>query len=487
MARFTLADLYIATHRDREALAILGPMAATDDASGAVSLRAAPLEFRLGNRQAAMRRIDGLLAREPQSPRALLLKAQFLVGQRQFDDAVKFARSAVAASPDSVEALSALGQALSGINDLESAFDALAEAARLGPGVAQPQLELTRVALALRRDKDAVQFAREAVRLLPDNRDAVVMLAKALIRTGDSSGAERELTQFLVRFPQSSDLLVQLGAVHAARGDAAAARAAFARALQSDGNSFDALSGVVSLDLQEGNSGAARRRVDAAAAAHPDDPAFLLLAARVYEADKDAAHTESALRRVLAVDPANIDASLALSDLLLSQRQEGEAKRLLEQLLERRPRSLEAETAVATFLERTGRVSDARARYEKIVAEHPRAAIASYRLAALYLDTGGDLDTALNLALSAKQLLPDDAAASSVLGRIYVRMRLPGYAVVNFEDAVRAAPNNAEHRYQLGVAYLKMRNYKSARAELTRALQIDKNFAQARAALASLR
>jgi Tfp pilus assembly protein PilF len=60
----------------------------------------------------------------------------------------------------------------------------------------------------------------------------------------------------------------------------------------------------------------------------------------------------------------------------------------------------------------------------------------------------------------------------------------------HLEDAVRGAPNNATFRYHLGSAYLTLAQSGKAAAELTRALEIDRNFAQAaqaRAALASIR
>lgn len=489
-ARFALADLYISANRAEDALSILSAMPATEDASGAVSLRAAPLEFRLGRRDEALRRIDGLLAREPHNPRAVLFKAQFLFAMRQLDEAVKFARAAAAEAPKSSDARSTLGQALLATGDLENAFKEYVEAARMSPGAIQPQVELARLALALGRDKEAMQFAREAVRHLPGDRDAVVLLAKALIREQDFSGAERELKPLLSRFPESPDLLIQLGTAQAARGDAAAARAAFTHALQADRDSFDALSGIVSLDLKERSTGAARRRVEAASAAHPNDPEYLLLAARVYAAENDAHRTESALRRVLSIDPVNIDAGLTLSDFLVRQHRQDEAKRLLEQLVERRPRSIEVQTSLAMLLERMGHTGDARASYERIIAQDPRAATASYRLAALYVDQGSNLDVALNLAVAAKQQLPDDPAVSDLVGWIYARKDLTASALPHLEDAVRAAPNNAVYRYHLGSVYLSSGDYGNARAELTRALEIDQNFpqaAQARAALASIR
>jgi predicted Zn-dependent protease len=489
-ARFALADLYIDENRGDDAVAILSSLPTSDDASGAVSLRAAPIEFRLGRREEAMRRIDGLLAREPHNPRAVLFKAQFLFAMRRLDDAVKFARAAVVEAPTSSDARSTLAQASFATGNLESAFDEYAEAARLSPGATQPQVELARLALALGRDREATRFAREAVRHLPGDRDAVVLLVKALVRARDFSGAEQELKPLLSRFPESPDLLSQLGTVQAARDDAAAARATFTRALQSDRDSFDALSGIVSLDLKEPNTGAARRRIEAVSAVHPDDPRYLGLAARVYAAENDAPLTESTLRRLLAIDPLNVDAGLTLSDFLVGHHRQDEARHVLEQLVERRPRSIQAQTSLALLHERMGHTDDARTRYKRIIAQDSRAGTASYRLAILYFDEGADLDAALNLALAAKQELPDGPAVSDLIGSIYARKNQPAYALANFEDAVRGAPNNAVYRYHLGSAYLSSGDFLQARAELTRALEIDQNFAQAaeaRAALASLR
>jgi tetratricopeptide (TPR) repeat protein len=489
-ARFALADLYIAEHREGDALTTLRSMPAADDDSGDVSLRAAPIEFRLGQREEAMRRINGLLTRQPHNRRALLFKAQFLFAMRQLNDALKFAQEAVAEAPRSGEARTVLCQALSATGNLENAFAECAEAARLSPSTPQPVMELARLALTLGRDKEAILFAREAARLHPDDPDAAVLVVRALIRQQDFSRADQELKRLMLRVPEGPAVLTELGTIQAARGDVPGARAAFTRALASDPDSFEALSGVVSLDLKERRPATARQRVETALAAHPSDSRYLLLAARVYTTEDDARLTEATLRRALTIDGANIDAVLSLSDLLIRQNRSTEAKRVLEQLVQQKPRSTNVQTSVAMLLERMGQVGEARLRYQKIVALDPRAAKASFRLAALYVDEGDNLDVALDLAIEAKQQLPEDPATDDLVGWIYARKDLPVQALPHLKDAVRAAPNNPTFRYHLGSAYLSSGDDRNAAAELARALEIDGNFAhaaQARAALASIK
>ena len=123
----------MATERAGEALTILGEITDSDDPSGAISLRKADLEFRSGKRVDAVRRVDAVLGKEPGHARALLLKAQFLSALLNWNGALSFARSAVAADNKSSEAHATLGRALLATRDLENAFKEFSEAFRLNP------------------------------------------------------------------------------------------------------------------------------------------------------------------------------------------------------------------------------------------------------------------------------------------------------------------------------------------------------------------
>ena len=357
-ARFALVDYYLAAKRDSDARSVLGSMTVTDDTSGELAVRLAADDVRSGKPAEAVRRLDTLLARSPHNVPALLLKAQVLLAMGNPD--LRYARAAVAEAPGSSEARSTLGQALTASGDLEDAVEQYVEALRLNPSAKQPTLALARLSLTLERGPEALQYARDAVRLDPDDRGATLALVKALILTQDYSMADLALKPLQSRSLDVPEVLVQMGTIEAARGSASAARTAFMHALDLDPDSLDALSGLISLDLKEKLTGATRQRVEAAIAAHPRDPGYLLLAARLYSAAHDPARTEATLRRAVEIDRTNERAVLLLADLLASNHRPDEARRSLEQLIERRPRAVAAQTSLGTLLEQTGHTREAR-------------------------------------------------------------------------------------------------------------------------------
>jgi tetratricopeptide (TPR) repeat protein len=123
-------------------------------------------------------------------------------------------------------------------------------------------------------------------------------------------------------------------------------------------------------------------------------------------------------------------------------------------------------------LERSGRLADARLQYERIVGEFPQAALAAARLAVIYADHGGNLDTALALAMRAKPQLPHEAEISDALGWVYVRKGVLSLAIPQLQNAVAAAPTNGTYAYHLATAYWQMDRGQLAREQFLRALAL---------------
>ena len=135
------------------------------------------------------------------------------------------------------------------------------------------------------------------------------------------------------------------------------------------------------------------------------------------------------------------------------------------------------------------RVPEAVHAFKQALSLDPRAAVAANNLAWDYLERGGNLDRALQLAQTAKAELPDEAAVNDTLGWVYYKRDLPGPAIEHLRAAVEQSPTSPARRYRLGLAYLKNGDTTEARQTLQRVLTLDPDFAAAedvRQALASL-
>lgn len=482
-ARFALAEHYERSRRDTDAIALLASMLEDDDKpSRAVTVALARAEFRSGQRQQALARIDALLSKEPSHAGGQLLKAQFAVESREWERALPLARAALAQAPASSEAHATLGDVLFATGELESAYVSYGNAFRLNPGDNDLPVKLARLAVSLGRGAEGIQTARDARRRRPDDPTAAFALAQALALTGDPAAAEDELRPLVEGGAASAPVQALLGTVRMERGNKVGARAAFDRALQLDPRSIEAIAGLVQLDLKERSFKTARQRIEKALLAAPDDVRLLLLSADAAAAVGDLTEAEKTLRHATQIDKNSFEPVIALSELLAQQRRGEDAREVLSRFLQHHPTSSDAQTRLAMLLEDDGKLEEARRHYEQIVGRDRRAPLAASRLAALHVELKGNLDVALDLAILAKQQLPKDPGVADTLGWVYVAKNVTGLALPHLRDAVRTAPDNPLYRFHLGRAYLQAGDRLKAREELKKALTLDGSFRHADAA-----
>jgi Flp pilus assembly protein TadD len=179
----------------------------------------------------------------------------------------------------------------------------------------------------------------------------------------------------------------------------------------------------------------------------------------------------------------------SLGQLYAGRQRLGEATAYFEKLAAARPKAVGPHTAVGVLMQLQNRLSEARAAYERALAIDANAAVAANNLAWLHVTTGGSLDVALHLALTAKVRLPDVPGVNDTLGFIYYKKGLHNFALPPLQAAVAGDARDASYRYHLGLAYAGLGDKARAREALQHALKLDPAFegaADARATLARL-
>ena len=195
---------------------------------------AAEVQQRLGNAAAAeqQRRQAGQLPEDPPWPdpyideigrlrtgkQVGLARADRLLSQDRFSEAIALLRDIVRDYPDSDWAWLLLGRAFLGRKELPAAEEALRKAAGLGSASIEVQFYLG-VVLLLREDpRAAANCFRRAIQIKPDFAEAHHNLGYCLLRQGDQTGAIEAFRRAVLCKPNYGDAQRALGDLLAQKG-----------------------------------------------------------------------------------------------------------------------------------------------------------------------------------------------------------------------------------------------------------------------------
>jgi len=471
---FALADYYSRTKRTKEAAAILDKLAATSQTYGLAKARLAAIDYTEGRGDEAHKILDELLRREPHNRLGLVLKGRLLLIEKKPEEALDFAKRAVASDPEhSADSHYLLAMVYQNRGQVEESEMEFKQTLKVAPTSAGAAVALSQLYSAKNKKTAAVEFAEQAVKLAPNSVETRVTLVRAVLATGDTARADREIRAMLAQFPSSAAVQVQAGALFIARKDIVAARAAFTRALELEPGSADALTGLVALDLGSNSVRAALDRLNAYLVKSPNDAGGWFLAAKAYTMVGEELQAERALMKTIQLDPGRVQAFAMLGNLHASRGKLDIALQQFQNWATREPKSIAAQTMVGLTLERLNRVPEAKLAYERLLAADRHAAIAANNLAWLYAETGGNIDQATDLAQMAKSQAPDQPAFNDTLGWIYYKKDLVEQAVPLLKQSLEKDPDNALTHYHLGMAYAKAGEDSKAIEELKKALALD--------------
>ena len=126
--------------------------------------------------------------------------------------------------------------------------------------------------------------------------------------------------------------------------------------------------------------------------------------------------------------------------------------------------------AQAGILLQRGESKAAAAIYTEVLRRFPDFAPAQKRLASLYLEIPEKREEAYDLAVKAREALPDDPELAQILAELSYQRKEFAYAVQLLRQSAKKRPLDAKYLYYLGMSHLKAKDKIQSREALDQAL-----------------
>lgn len=447
---------------------------------------------------------------------ALMLRARVLIQENKADEAIKDLEEVLKKQPSQKNALFYMTQARLALGQTDQARAFIGDLEKYHPNFLKTKLLKIQASFSGGEPENALRQSNELLDAVKKSYPTAELDAQGLeelrvraltarglayLELGKIAEAKQDLQTVQNSSPNSSAAMVNLAKVFAAEKNSAEAASLYEKALASDGENFDALSGLTNLLTRQKQFEQAHAKIERAMSSKDADrqAALHYLNANIYTAEKNTEAAAAELKRAIEIDDAYLPAYSAYAAILVGKNHLDEAVIQYKEVVERKP-SAAIYTLIGILEEARGNASEAEKNYRRALEIAPETPIAANNLAWLIAVNQGNLDEALTLAQTVVSRHQTAAGYYDTLGWIYYKKELYSPAVEQLKKAValgdaEALKNggspNAAYRLRLGMAFASAGDKPSARREVETSLQnthalSEKELQEARSLLASL-
>ena len=437
--------------------------------------RLANLYLAGGRTQDARAIVDEILRKYPKDAEALSVRASLdsrAAGSNNVARSVEEFQSLLKERPSDPVLRFGFAQALMKEGDLDGARKEYQAAVKLQPRAVLPHYALADLAVRQHNAAELLRQSKELLSLEPNSARAGLLYGMGLVGTGQIDAARNQFHGMLRRAPTDEEVSVQLALLEIQDKHFKEAEAILKKAGSKPGR--DASAGLLQawarLRIAQGQPNEALRVLRDAVRKQPGDSGLRLLLAKVASAIGE--HNVAIEQYKDLLGQAK---SLELySQLGKAQEQAGDYEGALVTFREMKqfaPNDASPELLMGGAYEQKGRSVDAIQHYNTALQLDPHNSAALNNLAFLLADSGTDLDRALQLALAARQNLPDEPGIADTVGYAYLKKNMTDSALQVFGGLVLKFPSRPTYRYHYALALLEKGHKDEARKQLNECLK----------------
>ncbi len=439
--------------------------------------------------QLAQRDLDGATAQialmkkvAPNNPQTKFLETQLAYQKRDFTAARELAQQLLRVAPDNPKALQ-----LAGAIEFQFKSYVQAETFLTKAVAAAPEFVLARRLLImtyLRSGQSAKSLATLNQGMAKGMQDPEIdsIAGEVYLQNGDMKKAEEYFAKAVKSAPKDPKKQTSLALAHLMGGKEDLAFGELQEVAASDPG-ITADMALVSAHLRRGNYEKALIAIDGLEKKQPDKPFAHNLRGRTLLAKKDTAGARKSFEQALALNPTYFPAVASLAGLDLADKKPEDAKKRFTDVIAKEPKNVQALLALAELSDRTGAAKDEVASLiAKAIDASPTDVTARHLLVEFHL-TNKQLPKALSAAQSGVSALPESPELLDALGRAQLMSGETNQAIATFNKVVAMQPLSTKPLLRLADAHLAAKNKDGAVQSLKKALDLNPDLIDAQRGL----
>ena len=435
-----------------------------------------------GNLTDAATQIGQLKKFSANHPQTKYLEAQLAFQKKDFKLARELAQQVLKVVPDYVPGLQLAGAVELQLKSNVQAEGYLSKAVQLAPDLA-----LARRLLVISYMRSG-QPAKALATLLPAlNRNDVdpgllTVAGEVYLQNGDIKKAEEYFSRVAKQDPKNTRNRTALALTHLMGGQVDSAFGELEDIAASDTDTTADLA-LISAHLRRQEFDKALKTIDRFEKKQPDKPLAAYLRGRTLLAKRDVAGARQSFERALTIDPTYFPAVASLAGLDVADKRPDDAKKRFEAVLAKDPKNGQAMLALADIAARSGAAKDEVAKLiGNAVAANPTEVAPRLLLIDFYLRKQ-DFKTALSEAQNAVVALPNSPEVLEALGRSQQAAGEFNQAITTFSKLAGMQPLSPRPHMILAEAHMAAKNKEAAGSSLRKGLEIKPDLVEAQRAL----
>jgi tetratricopeptide (TPR) repeat protein len=427
----------------------------------------------LGRREEALKEADAVIAKDPRNVFARTLKILLLDqmgGAQNLNTAAMMAGELAKQAPANFRVQMLAGQTLLMKGNPDQAFTYFQEAAKADPRSPAPQMALARLELLRRNYQAVLQRADAALAIRQNDPDARLFRVIGLAGTRSYAQAKAEAERLAKDTKDSPQIEMQLGIIALGQGRYSQAEDYFRKLYKAGPSDLKPLAGLVNTYEAEHQPDRALQLMQAEAQKAPDSTgkAALLVATEEAAGKPDLALAE--LQKLAVQHPKSAEVQIQIAQLQTKQGHPEEALQALRRAQQLAPDAKGLDFSIASLEDQLGRKPEALAGYRKALAKTPDDPVLLNNLAFLMAETGGNLDEAQQMVVTAIRKAPKLPQLRDTLAWVELKQHNQAAALHTLAALTTEHPDDPTFRYHYAVALNDSGNRSAAKDQAEAAL-----------------